>query len=141
MSTNELPHLNAILNSITIILLMSGYAFIKKRNRVVHKRLMLSAFSVSALFLTSYLIYHYTVGATRFVGVGWIRPVYFGILISHTVLAIIIVPPIFLLLYRALRQEYDKHVRLARWIFPMWLYVSGTGVAIYLMLYHLYPSV
>ena len=141
MSTNELPHLNAILNSITIILLMSGYAFIKKRNRVVHKRLMLSAFSVSALFLTSYLIYHYTVGATRFVGVGWIRPVYFGILISHTVLAIIIVPPIFLLLYRALRQEYDKHARLARWIFPMWLYVSGTGVAIYLMLYHLYPSV
>jgi putative membrane protein len=104
-------------------------------------RAMLSAFALSALFLVSYVYYHYTVGSTSFTAGGWIRPVYFTILISHTVLATVIMPPILVLLYRAWRGEYRKHARLARWVFPAWLYVSVTGLIIYLMLYHWYPPV
>jgi putative membrane protein len=138
MSTYDLPHLNVVLNSINVLLLITGYVQIKKRHIKRHKRIMLGAFTASALFLVSYLVYHYTAGATKFTGEGWIRPVYFGILISHTILAILVLPPILLMLYRALRQEFLRHARLARWVFPVWLYVSATGIIIYALLYHLY---
>ena len=99
---------------------------------------MISAFVVSLLFLVSYLTYHYHVGSVRFTGKGWIRPVYFSILISHTVLAAAIVPLVLVTLRRALKGHFDKHVRIARWTLPLWLYVSLTGVVVYFMLYHLF---
>ena len=102
---------------------------------------MIAAFAVSALFLISYLTYHAYHGTTKFLGEGWIRPVYFTILTSHTILAAAIVPLAIITLRRGLRDEIDKHVKLARWTYPIWLYVSVTGVIVYLMLYHLYPSV
>jgi len=95
--------------------------------------------TVSALFLISYLIYHSQVGATKFSGTGWVRPVYFAILISHTILAAVIVPMAIITLYRALRKDFQRHRRIARWTLPLWLYVSVTGVLIYLMLYHWFP--
>lgn len=101
---------------------------------------MLSALGISALFLVSYLYYHAHSGATRFAGQGWIRPVYFLILLSHTVLATAIVPLVGITLHRALRGRFPQHRRIARFTFPLWLYVSVTGVLVYLMLYHLYPS-
>ena len=100
---------------------------------------MVSALAIASLFLISYLTYHYHVGSVRFTGEGWIRPVYFSILISHTVLAILIVPLALITLRRALKGRFDKHVRIARWTLPLWLYVSITGVVVYLMLYHLWP--
>jgi putative membrane protein len=141
MSTSDLPTVNAILNSLSAVFLITGFVFIKKKKREAHKKAMLTAFSLSALFLVSYIIYHYTSGATTFTADGWIRPVYFTILISHTILATIILPPILILLYRAWKKQYTKHARLARWTFPAWLYVSITGVIIYTILYHWYPPV
>jgi len=140
MSANELPHLNAVLNSLSAVFLITGYLYIKNNRRDAHKNAMLTAFTISALFLISYIIYHYTAGATTFSAEGWIRPVYFTILITHTILATLILPPILLLLYRAWKKQFAKHARLARWTFPVWLYVSVTGVIIYLMLYHWYPG-
>jgi putative membrane protein len=139
MSANDLPTINAVLNSLSAVFLVVGYVFIKRKKRDAHKKAMLTAFTFSALFLASYIVYHYTAGATTFTAVGWIRPVYFGILISHTILATMILPPILLLLYRAWKKQYAKHARLARWILPAWLYVSITGVVIYMILYHWYP--
>ncbi len=134
-----LPHLNATLNAMSAVLLTAGYLFIRRKKVTAHKNCMISAFFVSLLFLISYLTYHYHVGSVRFMGKGWIRPVYFSILISHTVLAAAIVPLVLITLRRALKGRFDKHVRLARWTLPLWLYVSVTGVVVYLMLYHLYP--
>lgn len=139
MSTSDLPTLNAVLNTLSAVFLIAGFVYIKRRNRDAHKWAMLTAFVISALFLTSYVVYHYTVGATTFTAEGWIRPVYFSILISHTILATLILVPIFLLLYRAWKKEYAKHAKLARWVFPLWLYVSVTGVVIYMILYHWFP--
>lgn len=141
MTVNDLPTLNAVLNSFSAIFLMTGYVYIKRQKREAHKKAMLTAFTISALFLVSYVIYHYTAGATTFTAEGWIRPVYFTILITHTVLATVILPPILILLYRAWNKQYTKHAKLARWTFPAWLYVSVTGVIIYLILYHLFPPV
>jgi putative membrane protein len=141
LDTIGLPTLNAVLNTLSGISLLVGFLYIRRGNRSGHMRAMLSAFALSALFLVSYVYYHYTVGSTSFTAGGWIRPVYFTILISHTVLATVIMPPILVLLYRAWRGEYRKHARLARWVFPAWLYVSVTGLIIYLMLYHWYPPV
>ena len=135
-----LPALNAVLNGLSASLLVSGYVCVRCRRFAVHKRCMLSAFGVSTLFLVGYLILRAVAGMTRFSGRGWIRPVYFAMLTSHTVLAATIVPMAILALTRALRGDFDRHVRIARWTFPLWLYVSITGVVIYWLLYHVYPS-
>lgn len=132
-----LPTLNATLNATSGVLLFIGHRFIKKGNMRAHKRCMLSALAVSGLFLVSYIIYHYNVGSVPFQGQGWVRLLYFSILISHTVLAIAIVPLVTVTLVRALKERFDTHAKIARWTYPIWLYVSVTGVIVYLMLYHL----
>src|SRR6267142_5636085 len=133
--------LNASLNGISAILLAGGYAAIRSGKREVHKYFMVSAFGVSTVFLASYLIYHYRVGHVVFAGQGWIRPVYFALLISHTVLAVLIVPLILITLRRAWTERFDKHRQIARWTLPLWFYVSVTGVIVYFMVYQIYaPS-
>lgn len=135
----HLPALNAALNAASAILLVTGYLFIRRRRIREHKGCMLSAFVASAVFLVSYLTLRYYAGMTRFIGQGWIRPVYFTILISHTILAAAIVPLALVTVSRGLAGRYDRHVRIARWTLPLWLYVSATGVLVYWMLYQLYP--
>lgn len=135
----DLPALNAALNATSAILLILGYLFICRRKITAHKVCMLSAFLTSTVFLISYLTLRYYVGMTRFVGQGWIRPVYFTILTSHTILAAGIVPLALATLFRALKGRFDRHVRIARWTLPLWLYVSVTGVLVYWILYHLSP--
>ena len=130
--------LNASLNGISAILLAGGYAAIQAGKRNVHKYFMVSAFGVSTVFLASYLVYHYRVGHVVFQGQGLIRPVYFTLLISHTVLAIVIVPLILVTLRRAWQEKFDKHRLIARWTLPLWFYVCVTGVIVYLMLYQIY---
>lgn len=133
--------LNASLNGLSAILLSNGYAMIRRGNIVAHKWLMISAFTTSSAFLVSYIIYHIRVGNVLFEGQGWIRPVYFTLLISHIVLAIVILPMAIITLTRGLQSRFDKHRRIARWTLPLWLYVSVTGVVIYVMLYQVYaPS-
>ena len=135
-----LPHLNAILNSTSAIFLIAGYVFIKRGRIDRHKKCQITAVVTSTLFLISYLTYHYYHGDTRFLGQGIIRPIYFAILITHVILAIVIVPLVLITLYRALRLDFIRHRRIARWTLPLWLYVSVTGVIVYLMLYHFYPT-
>lgn len=136
MELSDLPTLNAVLNGTSAILLTTGYFFIRRRKITAHKTCMVSASIVSILFLVSYVIYHQSVGFTRFTGEGLIRVVYFSILIPHTILAVIAVVPLAAItLYRALRGQFDRHRRIARWTLPIWLYVSVTGVLIYCMLY------
>ena len=136
-----LPHFNACLNATSAVLLLSGYFFIRKGNIAAHRACQLGAVAVSILFLCSYLTYHFQHGATRFAGQGFARPLYFTILLTHTVLAVVIVPLVVITLRRALRADFVKHRRIARITFPLWLYVSVTGVIVYLMLYQIYPSV
>jgi uncharacterized membrane protein YozB (DUF420 family) len=136
-----LPHLNAILNATCALLLLSGYSFIRAGRVAAHRVCQISAVVVSILFLTSYITYHLHHGTTRFAGEGLARPIYFTILISHTILAIAIVPLVAVTLYRALHADFLRHRRIARLTFPLWLYVSVTGVIVYLMLYQIYPSV
>jgi uncharacterized membrane protein YozB (DUF420 family) len=135
-----LPHINAFLNGTCALLLVAGYSFIRTGRVAAHRACQLSAVVVSILFLASYLTYHYHHGATRFAGQGLARPLYFTILISHTILAILIVPLVGITLYRALRADFVRHRRIARITLPLWLYVSVTGVIVYLMLYQIYPS-
>lgn len=130
--------LNASLNGTSAILLACGYAAIRNGKIKVHKAFMISAFVVSNLFLISYLIYHYRVGHVVFQGQGWIRPVYFALLLSHTVLAIVIVPLILITLRRAWLEKFDRHRAIARWTLPLWFYVSVTGVIVYILLYQVY---
>jgi uncharacterized membrane protein YozB (DUF420 family) len=139
LSVDNLPALNAVLNGTAGILLVIGYYYIRQGNMAAHKKVMISAFVVSSIFLVSYLIYHAHAGSTKFLGTGFIRPVYFSILISHIILAAAIVPMAIITMFRGLKERYDKHKRIARWTLPIWLYVSVTGVIIYVMLYHLYP--
>jgi putative membrane protein len=129
--------LNASLNGLSALLLAGGYTAIRNHKVNVHKRFMISAFVVSSAFLASYLLYHYRVGHVAFQGRGWIRPLYFGLLLSHTVLAIVIVPMILITLRRAWLGRFDRHRIIARWTLPLWFYVSVTGVIVYLMLYQL----
>lgn len=135
-----LPHLNAALNASSFILLSSGYYFIRRGRVMAHRNCQLSALTASSIFLISYVIYHQHHGATHFTGQGIARPIYFTILTTHTLMAVIIVPFVIVTLRRALRRDFLRHRALARWTLPMWLYVSITGVLVYLMLYHLYPS-
>jgi uncharacterized membrane protein YozB (DUF420 family) len=130
--------LNATLNGTSAILLASGYAAIRTGKRTLHKRLMISAFAVSCVFLVSYLVYHYRVGHVAFEGRGVIRPVYFVLLTSHTLLAMVIVPLILITLRRAWLERFDKHRVIARWTLPLWFYVCVTGVIVYLMVYQIY---
>ena len=118
---------------------MLGVKQIYAKNVEAHKRFMVSAFVVSTLFLISYLVYHFNVGSVGFTGTGWIRPVYFIILITHSVLAVLVPPMAIITLYRAWRGDFERHRRIARWTYPIWLYVSFTGVVVYLLLYVLYP--
>lgn len=135
-----LPHVNACLNGTSALLLLTGYRFIRARNIVAHRACQIAALCVSILFLASYLTYHYHHGATRFQGTGIVRPIYFTILMSHTILAIVIVPLVVLTFYRAFRNDFSRHRRIARVTLPLWLYVCVTGVLVYLMLYQIYPS-
>jgi len=137
LEISELPTINATLNTISGILLTIGYVFIRQRKIAAHKNCMLAAFTVSVLFLVCYVIYHYNIGSKPFTQQGWLRPVYFTILISHIILAFVIVPLALRTLYLAWRERFDAHRRIAKITFPIWLYVSVTGVIIYLMLYHL----
>lgn len=130
-----LPSLNAGLNLASALLLILGFIFIKQGAWTGHALCMCSALGTSTLFLISYLTYHYFHGATPFPGEGWIRPVYFTILVSHTILAAAVPPLALVTLTRALRSQFDRHAKIARWTFPVWLYVSVTGVLIYWMLY------
>jgi uncharacterized membrane protein YozB (DUF420 family) len=141
MNMTDLPLTNALLNGTSTLLLMTGYVFIRTRNVRFHKMCMISALSVSTLFLISYLVYHYNVGSVAFTGRGIIRPLYFSILVSHTMLALSLPPLAIITLIRALRTRFDKHRTIARWTLPIWLYVSITGVVIYLMLYRWFPSI
>ena len=134
------PALNATLNGTSAILLVTAHGMIQRGRVAVHRRLMLAAVITSSLFLISYLYYHAHVGSVRFQGQGWSRPLYFTILISHTVLAALIVPLVVVTLVRALRARFDRHRVIARWTYPLWLYVSITGVVIYFMLYHLFAA-
>lgn len=140
MTTADLPALNACLNATSAVFLLLGYWQIRQKKIAAHRVCMSAAFLTSVLFLLSYLYYHYHHGATKFPGQGALRLVYFAILLTHTVLAVVIVPMILLTLRRALKGEFAQHRRLARWTLPLWLYVSVTGVIVYLMLYQLYPA-
>jgi uncharacterized membrane protein YozB (DUF420 family) len=135
-----LPHVNAVLNTTSALLLLAGYRFIRLGRIKSHRNCQVSAVLTSTLFLVSYLTYHYYHGATRFAGQGLVRPLYFTILITHTILAVVIVPLILVTLYRASRGDFVRHRRIARLTLPLWLYVSVTGVVVYLMLYQIYPS-
>lgn len=134
MTLADLPLLNSILNFISALLLTGGFVMIKKRRVDAHMKFMWSAFGVSALFLVSYLVFHYTVGSVGFDGQGVIRPIYFTILISHIILAAVIVPLVFVTLYRATMERFEKHRKIAKWTWPIWMYVSVTGVLIYIMM-------
>lgn len=138
MQIADLPALNASLNALAALFLVAGYAFIRRGHRQAHKRCMLTALTISALFLVSYVIYHANAGSRPFPGQGVVRVVYFAILIPHVLLAAAVLPLALWTTARGLRGEYDRHVKVARWTLPLWLYVSVTGVLVYLMLYQLY---
>jgi len=134
------PVIDASLNGTSAVLLLVGRSFIKRGRMAAHRVVMITALVSSTLFLSSYLYYHWHVGSVHFQGQGWARPVYFSILISHTILAAVIVPMIIITLSRALRKRFDRHRAIARWTYPLWLYVSVTGVVIYFMLYKLFAA-
>lgn len=136
MSLHDLPAVNAALNAVSATCLVAGFACIRSRRVAAHRACMLAAFASSCLFLVSYLVYHAQVGTVRFQGQGLLRGVYLAILASHTVLAAAVPPLAILTLRRALRAEFPRHARLARWTLPVWLYVSATGILVYGLLYH-----
>ena len=136
MTLTVLPTVNAILNASAAVVMLAGFAAIRRGRVAVHRACMLTAVGLSTMFLVSYIVYHVQVGSRPYGGTGWRRTLYFSILLSHTVLAVVIVPLVATTLYRALRARFARHVRIARWTLPLWLYVSVTGVVVYLMLYH-----
>ena len=135
MTVSDLPALNASLNGTSAVLLCAGYFFIRRRRIAAHRACMLLALLTSALFLASYLVYHYHVGSVPYRGGGWTRPLYFTLLTSHTILEAAVVPLALVTVARAARRRFDRHVAVARYTLPIWFYVSVTGVVIYLMLY------
>jgi uncharacterized membrane protein YozB (DUF420 family) len=136
MSVTVLPTVNAVLNASAAVAMILGFVAIRRRRVTVHRACMLTAVGLSVLFLCSYLVYHAQVGSRPYGGSGWLRTVYFAVLLTHTVLAAAIVPMVGGTLYRAFRSQFARHARLARVTFPLWLYVSVTGVVVYWMLYH-----
>lgn len=137
ISLADLPELNATLNGLSFLILMVGFYFIRSKKVAAHKACMLTALGVSILFLISYLTYHFNVGSVRYTRQGFVRPIYFTILLTHTMLAITLVPMVAVTFVRALKERFDKHRKIAHWTLPIWMYVSVTGVVIYLMLYQL----
>jgi putative membrane protein len=135
MSVHDLPALNATLNAISGVLLLIGYVLIRSGRRDQHRRTMIAAFVASSLFLVSYVVYHAQVGSVRFTRDGFVRPLYFTILITHVTLAAVVLPLAILTLTRGLNGRFRDHKRIARWTFPIWLYVSVTGVLVYVLLY------
>lgn len=138
MTIGDLPALNATLNGLSAIFILTGYVLIRRGQRGLHKRCMLTALVTSSLFLVSYVVYHANAGSRPFPGTGIARPIYFAILITHVILAAAILPLALTTTARGLRAQYTRHVAIARWTLPIWLYVSVTGVVIYLMLYQMY---
>ncbi|MBV9573434.1 MAG: DUF420 domain-containing protein [Acidobacteriales bacterium] len=134
------PAINASLNGLSAVLLLIGHKYIHRGQMAAHRAFMIAAVITSTLFLACYVYYHLHVGSVRFQGQGWSRPIYFAILISHVTLAVVIVPMVIVTLSRALRERFDKHRDIARWTYPLWLYVSVTGVVVYVMLYHLFAA-
>ena len=137
MSLRDLPALNAVLNAASALLAVTGFLLIRRGRREAHRRAMLAALLCSSLFLVSYLVYHAQVGSVRFTGRGPVRGVYFSVLVSHTLLAVLVIPLVGITLRHALGERFDRHRRMARVTLPIWAYVSATGVVVYLMLYHL----
>jgi putative membrane protein len=142
VTLHDLPASNATFNGLAGVFLGFGYYFVKRGKVIAHRNCMIAALCSSALFLTGYLIYHFGVkhGVTHFRNPSWFRPIYLTILFTHLVLAMVIVPMIIVTLSRALRQRFDKHKKIARWTWPLWMYVSVTGVVIYLLLYQIFPQ-
>ncbi len=146
MTIHDLPAVNGSLNALSTIFLTAGYIFIKRKNQTAHRNCMIAAFVTSTIFLACYLTYHIYLawvlkrGPTRFVDPAWFRPIYLTILFTHLVLAVVIVPLIFMTLSRALKQRFDRHRKIARWTWPLWMYVSVTGVLIYFLLYQIFPQ-
>ena len=142
MTMDDLPAVNASLNALSAVFLSAGYYFIRRQNRDAHRNCMVAAFITSILFLVCYLTYHghraYVLhaGPTRFLEPAWFRPVYLTILLTHTILAVVIVPLVLVTLNRALKERFELHRKIARWTWPLWMYVSVTGVVIYFLLYH-----
>ena len=141
MSLTDLPAVNACLNGLSAVFLTTGYVFIRRGNKIAHRNCMVSAFVTSTIFLVCYLTYHFSVKTiTRFKEPGWFRPIYLTILLTHTVLAVVIVPLVLMTLHRAVKERFDLHKKIARWTWPLWMYVSVTGVVIYLLLYRIFPQ-
>lgn len=132
--TTYLPHINGIINSLTTVLLLMGFYFIKQKNIEAHKRTMLSAFTLGSLFLVSYVLYHLTNESTPFGGEGWVRPIYYFLLVSHIVLSVVVVWFVLRAVYYAISGQIDRHKQTVKYAFPIWLYVSTTGVIVYLMI-------
>jgi uncharacterized membrane protein YozB (DUF420 family) len=139
MTFSDLPAVNATLNGLSAIFLIAGFRFIRQKNIPAHRKCMLSAVATSTLFLTCYIIYHAKAGRTVFPH-NWFRPIYLTLLTTHTILAVTIVPMVIITLSRALRERFDRHKTIARWTWPLWMYVSVTGVVIYLLLYQIFPQ-
>ena len=146
MTIHDLPAVNATLNGLSAVLLALGFFFIKRGNKIAHRNCMISAFCTSVIFLGCYLTYHGYLalvlhqGPTRFLNPPWFRPVYLTILLTHTILAAAIMPLILVTLHRARKQQFEAHKKIARWTWPLWMYVSVTGVVIYLLLYRIFPQ-
>lgn len=141
MSLQDLPAVNAACNGLATLFLLAGYVFIRRGRRTAHRNCMIGALAASALFLTGYLTYHFSVpGVTRFREPAWFRPIYLALLFTHTVLAAAIVPLVLMTVTRAVRGRFDLHKKIARWTWPLWMYVSVTGVLIYLLLYRIFPQ-
>ena len=141
MTVSNLPAINAALNFLSTILLVLGYMFIRRENQLAHRNCMVGALVTSAIFLGCYLYYHFTVEAvTHFTKPNWFRPAYLTLLVSHVVLAIVMLPFIFLAIWHAWKGHFDKHRKFAKWAWPVWLYVSVTGVLVYLILYQIFPQ-
>jgi uncharacterized membrane protein YozB (DUF420 family) len=141
MTVHDLPAVNASLNGLSAVFLTAGFVFIKRGNKIAHRNCMISAFCTSVIFLACYLTYHASVKTvTHFVDPAWFRPIYLIILLTHTILAVVIVPMILVTLSRALRERFDAHKKIARWTWPLWMYVSVTGVVVYLLLYQIFPQ-
>jgi putative membrane protein len=141
MTLHDLPAVNGTLNGLSAVLLSAGFVFIKRKKVEAHRACMIAAFCTSVIFLICYLTYHIFVHTiTYFRDPAWFRPIYLTILITHLILAIVIVPLVLITLSRALRQRFDKHKKIARWTWPLWMYVSVTGVIVYLILYQIFPQ-
>jgi putative membrane protein len=141
MTIHDLPAVNALLNGLSAVFLTAGYIFIRRKNQTAHRNCMMAAFCTSIVFLSCYLTYHLNVQTiTHFRNPAWFRPIYRVILLTHTLLAVVIVPLILVTLNRARRQNFEAHKKIARWTWPLWMYVSVTGVVVYLLLYQIFPQ-